>query len=488
LCRKNLAVIRDTEKLLLAALLVLTALWLYSLWLRPPTVDGAWLTEHAYWLSERGYVKSDLMAGMTRQGERLLLHHKLFTGVNAAVIGVFGVSLYPLKSVALLSFLLFVWVFYRFAVRERGLLSRAEFLLALLVLGTHRHIFEHSFTIRPELLLMLLGFLSYVFCERSRQDAWKKASLWALASGAMAGLCVLTHLNGSLFVAAGGGLLLLERRWRALLLFGLGAGLVSSLYLWDFTQEYNLAFWKMQLQQNPYHKLPLGLQLLKNLVQEHLRFFHSLYEISFTLLLLPALFWGGKTLWKAHRGLVLYTAGGLIFLACMSLSKTTKYLIPCLPFLVLLGVLGWRELLQKQVWRIAGILLLGSFVATHLWSNAHVAVQKSELRAAAQLLDAHLPAERSGLQLLAPLEYVFVALGEVQRLKGDLSCVEFARADSRFRGTGFLEWAAEDGLDYLILSSSMREVLELPDSLLEASPLPYRLVGRADELRVLQRQ
>ncbi len=47
-------------------LILIGLLFVFSLWNRMPDIDDAWIGEHAYWLSRNGYVKSDLMYGVTQ--------------------------------------------------------------------------------------------------------------------------------------------------------------------------------------------------------------------------------------------------------------------------------------------------------------------------------------------------------------------------------------------------------------------------------------
>ena len=105
-------------------------LFLYSLWQRIPDADDGWLGEHAYWLAKFGYVKSELMRGITEQEIRLLLHHKLFIALGALSIKLFGLNLYILKTISLLFLLIFFRLFYWFTVQKQPLLSKFEFIIA----------------------------------------------------------------------------------------------------------------------------------------------------------------------------------------------------------------------------------------------------------------------------------------------------------------------------------------------------------------------
>ena len=65
-------------------------LLILSLYQRSPHVDDAWIGEHAYWLSETGIAKSELMRGATMQEQQLVVHHKFLVYQGAAFIKIFG--------------------------------------------------------------------------------------------------------------------------------------------------------------------------------------------------------------------------------------------------------------------------------------------------------------------------------------------------------------------------------------------------------------
>ncbi|NTW26573.1 MAG: hypothetical protein HGA37_17885, partial [Lentimicrobium sp.] len=146
-------------------LIVLTLLlFAYSLWQRTPDIDDAWIGEHAYWMSQNGFVKSELMHGITGQETRHIVHHKIFTLNGALFIKLFGFSLQTLKSVSLLWLGIFLFIFIGYIKRILGSKS-AWFAFLLTILNAL--IFQYSFVFRPEIMVMTLGFVSYLFLEKS---------------------------------------------------------------------------------------------------------------------------------------------------------------------------------------------------------------------------------------------------------------------------------------------------------------------------------
>ena len=188
------------------ALLAVALLYLYSLWHREPDVDDAWIGEHAYWLAEKGYVKSELMHGITNQQERNIVHHKLFTLNGALFITLFGFSLWTLKSVSLMWLVIFTIVFFITIRRKEG--SPAAW-FAMLLMAVNAFIFQYSFVYRPEIMVMTLGFISWLLLDQYLQNRSSPALIF---SGLFAGLAAAAHLNGLIFIMAGGLLLVWNRK------------------------------------------------------------------------------------------------------------------------------------------------------------------------------------------------------------------------------------------------------------------------------------
>jgi hypothetical protein len=237
-----------TGILIKGLLLMVGLLFIYSLVNRPPDIDDAWLGESAYWQSKIGYAKSELMHGITQQEVRFLPNHKLLTLEGAGFIRMFGFSLVTLKTVSLAWLIIFLIIFHRYAYKK--LLSPQEFLFSVLLLVSNAMIFQYAFVFRPEIAVMTLGFLSYILVEKALGDP-KKGVLFILLGGFAAGLCVSTHLNGIIFLAAGFLLLLWNRRYIHSLAFAASALPAIAVYFYDFTPAYNFSFWWYQLNETP---------------------------------------------------------------------------------------------------------------------------------------------------------------------------------------------------------------------------------------------
>ena len=106
-----------SPRLVWAGLLVLAALAVASLYRRFCFIDDAWLGERAWWLAKEGAARSELFRGEVGYGDRMFVDHKLFTLCGAAFIRLFGWSLYVLKSVSLVFFVLFLGLLWRYCRR-----------------------------------------------------------------------------------------------------------------------------------------------------------------------------------------------------------------------------------------------------------------------------------------------------------------------------------------------------------------------------------
>ena len=225
-------------KLLLLATILL---FLYSLINRPPDDDDAWFGEHAYSQSKLGFVKSELMNGITYMNDRFLCHHKLLTLQGAFLINIFGFSVYTFKIISLIYLSIFIILFYFHTYIKR--FTPLEFWLSLLLFFANNLIFNWSFTFRPEIAVMTLGFISYLFIVKVLNNN-QRSYLFAGLGGLFAGLCVSTHLNGLIFPIAGVLLLLWNKKYFQSIVFGFSTIPTILIYFYDFTSKFNLKEWK----------------------------------------------------------------------------------------------------------------------------------------------------------------------------------------------------------------------------------------------------
>jgi hypothetical protein len=443
---------------------------MYSLIQRPPDIDDAWLGEHAYWQSVLGYVKSDLMHGITQQETRFLCHHKLLTLQGALFINAFGFSLNTINTVPLFYLLIFFPVFYLYCFKKN--LSPKQIWFSILLLASNAFIFQYSFVFRPEIPLMTLGFLSYIFVEKTLVMTGQRL-IYPIVSGIFAGLSIATHLNGIIFPVAGFLLLVINKRYLQGLLFGISAVPPALIYFYDFTEKYGLRFWLYQLNETPSHdritNLPYGLQYLSNLVNEHMRFFHSQVEISFSILFIFSMILLFRYM-KPYYNLILYTTLLVVFLALLSVHKSSKYIIIYLPYLILLISFSFKYLFEtKNIssflggWlnikkaRLGFILLLFTYLSINIYQDIQTAFTKYKSDSDQMLIDSYIGKPTHDLKIIAPMHFFFNTIGRFKTVQSELSYSEMQKNIASIYQKGFLNLAASDGIDYIILSEQFVE-------------------------------
>lgn len=450
-------------KLLIIGLIFIAALFIYSLWQRVPDVDDAWIGEHAYWLAEKGFVKSELMHGITSQHERHIVHHKLFTLNGWAFIKLFGFSLMTLKSVSLLWLAIFLFIFFRYSVER---LDRKVAWLGLLLLSANAFIFQYSFVFRPEIMVLTLGFISFIGVEKYLLNGNK----WLVVlAGISAGLAASAHLNGLIFIGAGSLVLLWKRKPVASVILAFSSLLGLAVYFYDFSSEYNFAYWYYQLNDSPaLHKssvMPSSVVYLLKILREHLRFFHSPKEIVMSLLMLFTIIVNFKDL-KNNTIYLHYLVLLVFLLSLISVHTTSKYLLLYLPIIMLIILRSLGKILRSEIqypklvtdhnrqMQIAGILLLFYF-GVHIAYDVLISVNKYDTQKNEAITEKYFPENTSQLNILAPMEFIFNEIPKYNRIQSDLSIAEMQKRNE-INGSSFFSLMDSLQIDGIILSDEYK--------------------------------
>ena len=478
-------------------LVLLCALFVYSLYERQPHIDDAWLGEHAWYQSHSGYVRSELMRGVTHQEERVLIHHKLLTLHGSLAIRIAGFSAPALKTVSLLYFLLFIGLCYWYMVSYRALMNRVEFIFLMLLLLAHPLVFELAFVFRPEVPMMFYGFLAFVLVKeavsRERKVLW-----FAFAGGVAAGLCFTLHLNGVIFPLAGALVLLFNRKYKGTALFVAGSILAGSIYFYDFTRDYGFTYWLAQITDTPFHTRTSdyfsGKTMIVSFFREHLRFFHSPPESAFSILLIFALVMG----WRALRKMPvisLYSLFLIIFLAFIAIYKTSKYMVAYLPFIMIIIVMIFKE---KDLFRVEektrkvfingfAFFFLLLYLSVSIWFDVRIASKKFDPMVHREVTQKFFTPGSENLRIAAPMEFVFNEIGRYRGIQGLLLYSQMLKRDSTYSGPGLLDHFAGNGIDAAYLNSQYIKTFGLggmkPDSLING----YRVVASAPDMLILVR-
>lgn len=434
--------------LMLGPRLFFLGLFLWSLPERAPHLDDAWLGEQAFRLAEEGVVHSHLFGNFRDWGDRLWVHHKLFLPQGAWVIEHWGWSLAGLKSVSLPWLAATLGLLALHVRRERARFSPWAAAWVPLLFFAHPKVMDYGYTFRPELCLTAIGLGSYLLLNK----ALEKDSLWTwIGSAVLAGLGVLVHLNGLMFVAGAGALCLTEGRWRRglqYLVISLG---VSSFYLLEAWQADALVELVAQFQNDPSLDASdfQALGWLGKLLREPQRWIRHGEEVLTTTLLVVALGASWAVLRGTHRRLLFFLLGSALALAVLGQSKTPKYLIPLLPYVFLTIGAGLGALRERgpRARRVVFLLLLAYASIAGARSLRYFSDSLDVAQRHAELL-VPVPVDSA---TLVDLTFVFDEIGS-----RDLRGLWSYRIEAESRGEPFeLSWAlaaaGRDEVDFIVL-------------------------------------
>lgn len=468
--------------------LVSVALYVTSLIYRVPNEDEAVIADHANSILKNGYVKTTLYAGYGYGWDVQQFHyHKLFVGLGSLSIKIFGLNIYVLKTISLVSFLLLLYVIYTY-LRRRTTNYADHFFIVFTLLFTHNLIYDYSFMYRPELLVALLGFSSFYFLTKYLDERKNK---FALLGGLFAGLSALTHLNGVTFCVAGFALLLFRRQYKGVIMYSLIGGVTALLYLYDVHNIDALKTLILQLKTDPnvVDKLPI----LMNLLGEHQRFFWGPQDVAFSLLFFFSLFLYLRYSEKKDKNLLYYLLFLVVAVATLSHGKTTKYFIYYLPFMaIMISDVAVLNNLRKGLKRSL-MVIASMFIGIHLFFDAQLIGERIDIKKHNEEITALLP--EKNVKISAPAVFVFNQMDNYDvRAEIAFDHHYYAQHSNEERSTeNYFKFARENGDKYIIIDqvTSRREfVLNVfkmnPE--VGAALYDYTLIKKEKGCLVLQRQ
>ena len=320
---------------------VLILLTLATFYRRFPTGDDAWFAEQSYWLAKSGIVRSNYFKGMLFWDHHLLVSHKFFILIGSLVYSVFGISLYAFQSISFVAELILIALIYSY-IRRRNLGKQAVWMLLFLIFG-NISLVTMSFENRPEIILAVLGFASFLCLDKS-------SKYWAALAGIFAGLALLTHLNGIVFVVAGFFLLVKTKRWLDVIFYSLTSFCISILYFLDVFLSEQFQLWYFQFTHDPAVVSSLGLQhKLMVMLKFPLIFVGSFKEVGVTLILGTFLFLNKSRLKELPKNVVYYLIFSVFTLWIITKSITGFYQLLFLPLLIVL-ILELMSFLKSEYW------------------------------------------------------------------------------------------------------------------------------------------
>lgn len=491
------------SKYLKPLLFLLFALYVYSLWGRIPDIDDGWIGELSYWLAEDGVVRSELMRGVTLQEEKFVVSNKLFVLLGALSIDTFGFSLYSLKSVSLVFLIVFIGLFSQYTLKWKKLFNQEDLLLALIILFAFYWIFKYSFLFRPEMMLMTFGFGAYILLEKYLESGKGKIS-YLLLAGFLFGITMSAHLNGLILAAAAAGLLIWNKKYVSVVWLGLAALVGFLPYFYDMTTLADLELWRHQFFDSPsldsLEKGPFWLKPIFNLLKEHMRYFHNLEIIGFSVFMLITLLVGFKYLFKTHSNISRFALLVAVFTALIAMHKSRQYILLNFPYLLIIIVLTFKSLKentnlswpvskenQKSIFQKVLFLLLIVFLTISTIFNYQLALQKFNPEQNRILAEKYAGNESSKMNIIAPMTFIFNEIENFNRIQGEICFIELQKADKSIIGEGFLEKANEFDIDLIMLSPFYQNILGVSDFETGVEKKGFQVIDKTDQLLVFKR-
>jgi len=492
-----------SKKYLLPLLGTVLALYIFSLWGRIPDIDDAWLGEYAYWLEKFGYVRSELFRGLTGQETLFVVHHKLLTLHGALFIKFFGFSLYSLKSVSLVYLLVFIRLFYSYTCKWKNIFNLEDFLFSLIILFTFTQAFKYSFLFRPEIMVMCIGFAGFILLEKYLEK--EDSKYWLIfSSGLIFGLTVFTHLNSLVFIASTGVLLLWNKKYTGFIVFGIGAILTSSFYFYDFRGIDSFYLWSNQFFKSTaidsLKDTPFWLKPIVNLLVEHMRYFHNIEIIVFSVFMMITVITGFRILYKKQANLVRFAILMALFTGIITMHKSRQYILPFFPYLLIIITITFKEIKENQIigfsifkniepkmFRGIMIFLFLVFFFVSTFFNVDLALKKFTPADNQALTLKYAGSDISKMNIVAPETFIFNEIEIYNRIQSDLFYTEMAKSDPSFSGEEFFQKASGYDISLIMVTTYRANLLGIENSQIGEKHGDYQVVDKNDEMIVFKR-
>lgn len=356
-----------SSKYLLILLGLFLVAWLVTFHHRYIEADECILGEYSYSFLQHGYVKVKTIPLISDWDERMFAHHKLFTWFGALIISIFGWSITWFKISVLPWYLLFYYFLYQYFKFKK--LSQLHFIWAALLIFTTPIILLKSYSFRPDIILMTEGMALLYFLSRTLDS---KQIKWAIASGVVAGLGFLTHLNGAAFCIAGFVFLLLYKEYRLLLPYVLAGGTVGGLYFIELLPPGNFDAFVTQLKNWPtvnhgenfvgngsVGSLILG--RVEKLLSEQQRFFWGDKVMGFSVLFFLTLIFSFNHLRKNYSELLIFLLLLVLSLNIFGSHVAERYILFYYGAMSVIAAIGLGHLVNAKRWQQYLILVSLAF-------------------------------------------------------------------------------------------------------------------------------
>ena len=448
--------------------------------------DEAWLGEQAYFLNQDGVSRSELFHGFLHYEDQVLVAHKLFIALGAGCIGLLGWQLWSLRLLSLIGGGILIWLIFHHLRSDDERSLGIAWRVAVLFLLTTPLFFKFVNLYRPEVSLAACGFASYhllvLYLDRRR-------SRYVVGSAILAGIAVLIHLNGLIYIGAGVVILFWSRRRHAAMIFASLALVIALLYFWDVIGHGEL--YRLQLFGDP----ALSAEDFRwdttvwRLINEHKRLFRKPEIIFTSVLFFGALIYYWRNSPPSQRCPAIYALSLVVGLGIVGQAKTTPYAIALLPsFALVVGqaTVRWleRPATSPRWVLVVSVVLWGSFALHSLVSNMALATTGKQNIAAAnhRVAQSLIPGEA----VLAPLDFVFNEIDHF-RIRGLETAWLSLPPDRREAHTVYdiITYAESSGISAIILDEEYLDRMGLVDVGVGQVFGKYRVAARFTDIRGL---
>ncbi len=449
------------------------------------TVDDAWFAEQAYWFAKLGFVRSELFEGILNYEERQFVYHKLHIWQGALITKLFGWGPYFFKAIGLGYILILLGSVYYYLKTQ--LQSRNDVWLIFFILFFFNSlVVQHGFEYRPDIMMMSTGFLSYLFLRKAMTQ---RRIVFIISSGLLAGITMLFHLNGVIFIAAGASLLLLYKEHRYLPIFTMASLVGISPYLYEIINPVHFNTFLHQFLNDPALSEDefsiLG--WLKKLLLEPKRYFHHVYD-SLMFILFASLIWLNWKKVRQHTELntiLLYFGLLTLFVAIVSPGSKTVYLLYTMPYLLILVSTLLIPTLTTRKRQNIFITLCLLYIATNLGHSYSIS-QKQNAETIAQHQDIAQKYEFSkNDKIMAPIIFVFNQMGQVQIQSYISYLIKYHNEDTPLYGDAFFEQFIAGKKSFVLLSPPMLEDLQL-EPVLGKHYADYQYIAKEQDLYIFK--
>ena len=427
--------------MLVSLLALLVGLALATYIHRQPTVDDAWFAEQSFWLEKTGVIRSEFFRGINDWDNQVLVSHKLFLGFGALMIYFFGPSLPVFQSISLIFFLLVIYEMTLYLHRRNSPIT-AVLTIAILVLAfANPMLVSMSFKNRPEMMVVALGFGSFLLLS-SDKTTWHKLAF----SGILAGMAVLTHLNGIIYVLGGLLTLLYLKKYRETSIFLVSSGIISITYFADVLLADNgLMVWLAQFRHDPAMEAVFDLKIkIDQILHYPLIFFGRRFLISFLLIYM---LWKQRThLNNLPKPITVYSSFIFVLFWLITKSNNELYLVLFIPFvLCLIFELYLLKPINNSVFKILlAVIVSFGIYGSVVWIPRNFGSEYLPL--SYDKIKTRLPDNKKGV---VPITFFFNHYNEFPEL---LASTNYQIQKEKWATTQkYEDWAFVNGADFILV-------------------------------------